>query len=330
MNVNLKQKSIYKNLLLQKGFEFAAKDGSLFMASTSLAMSTCVRPIATLVTPKTDKENRKLACSKSISSSLTGFMIMLVASIPIALGVRGIDKAPSKYLKPSTIKNLTETGKTLQESKGYQFVTQMFKLGLAFLIAAPKSIITAKFIPTVMDKTFKSESKSEKNSTTKPTKVNFKGNPVAKGIGKVIDQHFTQRVAQKFKNTNYEMHIPVITDILGTGTFVYQNSKTEKIKKEKRKILNNNALLSTGLCITGGYTLDKALQKPTERFIQKYSVANKSLPNLSQHIEGIKIAKTTFILGGIYYAVIPMLSTFFAERIPNKKADKSSFKSLFC
>lgn len=323
MNVNLKQKSLYNNPLLQKGFEFAAKDGSLFMAGTSLAMSTCVRPIATLLTPKTDKENRKLACSKSISSSLTGFMIMLLASTPIALGVKGIDKNPTKYLKPATIKKLTENGKTLQQSKGYQFVTQMFKLGTAFLIAAPKSIITAKFIPTIKEKFFK-QNKNEEQKEIKPNlqnsnKVAFKGNPISKGIGKIIDKPATQKITERFKNSNYEMHIPVLTDILGTGAFIWQNNKNKKIDKDKRKILNNNAVISTGLCIAGGYTLDKALEKPTNKFIQKYSEANKTLPNLSQHIEGIKIAKTAFILGGIYYGIIPMVSTFFAERLHKKR-----------
>ncbi len=52
-----------------------------------------------------------------------------------------------------------------------------------------------------------------------------------------------------------------------------------------------------------------------------FKEANKNSPKLDKYVEGIRIAKPTLLMGGIYYCVIPLVSTFFAERIGkrNKK-----------
>jgi len=115
------------------------------------------------------------------------------------------------------------------------------------------------------------------------------------------------------------MHIPVMTDILATSTFVHQNNKNKKIKEERKQILNRNAIISTTLSIFGGYVIDKSLNKPTEKFIKKYSEINKKNPNLGKQIEGIKIVKPALIMGSIYYIGIPLISTFLAERIRQKQ-----------
>ena len=49
-------------------------------------------------------------------------------------------------------------------------------------------------------------------------------------------------------------------------------------------------------------------------FIGGFIQANKDSKNLGKYIEGIKVAKPALILGGIYYIVIPIISTFFADR----------------
>ena len=74
------------------------------------------------------------------------------------------------------------------------------------------------------------------------------------------------------------------------------------------------------MSIAGGYLLDKVLDKPTEKFINKFSEVNKNDKNLSKYVEGIKIAKPTLILGTIYYAFIPILSTFLADRVDSKNS----------
>lgn len=341
MKVNSISNNIYKNQLLKKGLKFAADNGSLFAAGTSLALSTFVRPFSIMLTPNTDKENKKFACAKSIASSAAGYVLMLGASIPIARNAKKIDKNPEKYLKPETIKNLTEKSKPLIESKSYQFLSQMFKLGVSAVAAAPKSIMTCLMIPPIMGAIFKNkqhnkivENKQNNNKmvvndlnininpNNKP--VSFTGtpklSPIAKGMGKVMDNPHVQKFAEKFKDSNFAMHTMALTDTITTAAFVQQTKHNKKIDETRKKPLIYNATISTALSIAGGYLLDKVLDKPTEKFINKFSEVNKNDKNLSKYVEGIKIAKPTLILGTIYYAFIPILSTFLADRVDSKNS----------
>jgi len=102
---------------------------------------------------------------------------------------------------------------------------------------------------------------------------------------------------------------------------LFKRIKISILRKKRKSILEKNAAISTGLSIISGYTLDKALNKPTEKFIEKFKEVNKDSPKLDKYIEGIKIAKPTLILGTVYYCAIPLVSTFFAERL-HKKKDK--------
>ena len=88
------------------GFEFAEENGALFAATTTLCLSAFARPAAIWLAPHTDKENKKVACAKSISSSLAGYILMLGLSNPVAKAIKKIDKEPQKFLKSETIKNM--------------------------------------------------------------------------------------------------------------------------------------------------------------------------------------------------------------------------------
>lgn len=333
MNVKLTTKNIYQNKILCKGLEYAADKSQTFMAGTALLLST-LRPITILATPKTDRENKKLACAKSIASAGINYSLMWGLTNILSKGIKGIENNPSMYLKKSTIKTIKETGKPLYASKKYQFLAQLFKLGLGFTMAIPKSSLTCALIPGIMDKILnrknkKTEQKISSNKTIqqKNKNISFKGgaklNPLSKGIGKIIDKPFMQNMAERFKDSNYAMHIPVMSDILSTAAFIHQSNKSKKIKQERKRVLNYNAGISTGLSITASYIVDRALDKPTEKFIRKFSEANKEAPKLAKYVEGIKIAKPTLIMGGIYYIAVPLISTFFADRIKTKNQAKS-------
>lgn len=321
-------KGIYNNKLLLKSLKFAADNGTLFSATASLVLSTAARPAVIMSTPKTDKENKKLACAKSISSSLVGYLIMLCASIPVASAVKKIDKNPSGYLKKKTIDTLKNGEKALTESKRYSFATQLFKLGLGLLIAMPKSALTCAFIPHVMNIFFPKKIQAPKN--TKETQshtnvISFKrlydkaADTMAKGMGKIIDTSPVKTAAKKFCESNFAQHIMSLTDVILTLSFVQQTAKSQKIEESRKKPLIYNSLISTALCLTGGYAVNSATNKPTERFIKKFSEANKDLPELNKYIEGIKIAKPVLILGGIYYIFIPLISTFLADKADNNR-----------
>ena len=305
-------KPIYTNKLFKKGLEFAANNGTLFVATASLALSSVARPLAIMSTPKTDKENRQYAASKSIASSV-GYALMLTASIPLANSIKKIDDNPKNFLKEKTIKTLQNGEKTLTKSSKYKFATQLFKLGLGFVIAVPKSILTCSLIPNIMDFL----DKKPKTPNKKSKEIQFTG--LEKPISKMINKPLIQKLADKFHKTNYEQHIISATDVLATGAFITQTHKNKKIKENRKNTLIYNSAISSGLSITGGYLINRMTKKSTNRFIKNFKQANKNSPKLDKYIEGIKIAKPALILGRLYYIAIPVLSTFMAERVNNKK-----------
>ena len=320
--MNVKLQNLYKNRLLHKGLEYAADKSPTFMAGTALVLST-LRPLSILATPKTDRENKKLACAKSIASAGINYTVMYGLTNVLTKGIKGIEDKPSLYLKQSTIKKLQEAGKPLSASKKYQFLSQMFKLGLGLVMAIPKSALTCTLIPPIMKKIFHNEEYKPSVAPASKKKVSFKGgaklNPLSKGMGKIMDKPGMQNMAEKFKDSNYAMHIPVLGDILSTAAFIHQSSKSTKIKEDRKRVLNYNAGISTGLSIAASYVVDSLLNKPCEKFIKKFSQVNKDAPKLAKYIEGIRIAKPTIIMGSIYYLAIPLISTFWAERIHKPK-----------
>ena len=339
MKVNSITNKIYKSKVLKNGLEFASNNGALFVAGTQLALSTVVRPLSIMAAPKTDKENKKLACVKSISSSLVGYLLMLGVTLPVSKGIKAIDKTPEKFLNSKTIKKMTEVGKPLVQSKSYQFATQLFKLGTGMLMAAPKAIMTCALIPPIMDIVMNLSKKKKLNNSTltiqennKPSQnknITFTGkeNLLAKRMGKIIDTPAVQKLSETCKNSNYGIHMIALTDVVTTSTFIAHTEKSKKIEETRKKVLEYNAGISTGLSIACGYCIDKLSEKPTEKFIKKFSEINKNDPKLSKYIEGVKIVKPALIFGLVYYAGIPLISTFLAERLEkpkNKNTNKIS------
>ena len=313
----MKVQAIYNSKILKKGLEFAADNGSLFVATASLALSTVARPIAIMAAPKTDLENKKYACAKSLASSAVGYFLMLAASSPVAKAVKNIDKRPYEYLKKSTVENLKAGEKSLKASSRYKFASQLFKLGLGFVIAVPKSIMTCSLIPPFMSVLFN----KKVNNEQKDKQISFTGSgskSLSKLIGKAMDTSFIQKMSEKFHNTNFEQHIISLTDAAATMAFIAQTARSRKIEQSRKKALMYNAAISTGLCIAGGYAINGLLEKPTEKFIKNFAQANKNSPKLGKYIEGIKVAKPALILGGIYYIIIPLISTFLADRFDRK------------
>lgn len=336
MKVNFSGNCIYKSKLLKSGLELAANNGSLFAAGTSLALSTVVRPVSIFATPKTDKENKKLACAKSIASATVGFGLMVGATLPITRNIEKINKNPKKYLKQSTINALKENSKPLASSKGYQFATQLFKLGIGAVAAVPKALITCALIPPIMYGLLSKKPTSETDNKTYikqnniqscKNNITFTGKPnvgkIAKGISKVLDTKSVQDFANKYKDTNYPMHIAALTDGVATTTFIVQTKNNKKIEEKRKNTLCYNAGISTGLSIASSYVVDKALDKPTEKFIDRFREVNKNSPKLEKYVEGIKIAKPALIMGMIYYGVIPFISTYVAEKLGKNSIDKS-------
>ncbi len=313
---NISFDSLWSNKYIKKGLEFASNNGALFAATTTLGLSTGVRTLSILATPKAKKENKKIACAKSITSGCIEFILTLAISVPIAAAFKKIDANPTKYLKESTVKALKDSCSDIKESKVYSLATQLFKLGLGFAVIFPKAILTSTGIPFML----KNSSNSSKNEEIKSQSLIFRGKcneTLAKGIGKLLDSKSLQDFANKYKNSNFPLHIFALKDICATFAFINEAKKNKKIKEDQKPFLINNSIISTALSLISGYTVDKLTNKQCQKIIETIKKENFNDPKLAKYIEGFKIIKPITILAIIYYVFIPTLSTFLADKSKN-------------
>lgn len=265
----------------------------------------------------------------------------MAITTPIIKAVDNIAKNASKYLKSSTIKALQGNSKTLQKAGAFIFATQMVKLGSQFLTAEPKAYLSCALVPPLMSYLFNfslhpnSEEPKKRHDIyignskvsfdiNKEFKGSFKGlgqkvtNGLSKGIANFFNWMPLQKASNKFKDTNFAQHLFSLNDIYLTALFVKYTSSNKDIKENRKKTLNYNAMLQTGLTIPISYGIVKMLDKPTEKFISKLSVANANDPKLYKYIEGVKIAKPALIMGILYYIFAPVVSTILADIISNR------------
>lgn len=313
---------ILKNKHVLNGLEKISEHGTTFAAGTSLFMSLTVRPLAIFATPDTEKENKQYAAANSICSGLIKFGMVEAVALPIEYAVKNIDNNPEKFLKSSTIKNLAGE-KNLANSRSYKLLTQILKLSSGFFTAIPKSMLTIALIPIIMDKLFfrKTKVKSQENSQPPQNKnINFTGRfteKLSKGIGKIIDCDSVQKFATRFKTNDKDIakHISASTDLLLTGSFAYQTSKSDKIKENRKKALIYNNFIATAITLGGGYAIDGIIKNKTEKFVEKFKTINASDPKLAKYIEGIHILRPALIFAAIYYGILPIFSTYTAEKV---------------
>lgn len=340
MKVNYSDKNFvsfngfYNSSALKKGLGFAERNGALFASATALTLSATLRPLSILSTPNTDTENKRLACAKAVTSTLLDFIITFVISAPIVKAVGKINKNPEKYLKRETIQNLTGASDSLIDSKAYTLANQLFKLGIGVAIAAPKAILNVIGMPYISNALFGKKREEQNEPEQEVKNLNFKGKEKAKLvtlIGKLIDNKSIQDFSKMNADSNFPLHINAIKDTLATGVFIGGVCKSKKVEQERKGPLIYNSAIATALSIISGYVIDSATKKSGERFIKKLSDANKNDPNLKKYIDGFRIAKPVLILGLMYYGVIPLISTFFGERVGTKKhpptADKQDINT---
>ena len=314
-------KGILNNKLLLKSLEKISEHGTSFSAGVSLAMALSVRPLAILATPDVEKENKQYACANSIASGLIKFGIVEAVALPIENAVKKIDKNPQRYLKTSTIENLKNTASGLTEAKSYKFATQLIKLGTGLVTAIPKSMLTLSLIPILMDKLYHLKvNKKRSDELTTDKNLTFTGNitkKIPKSLAKILNNTKFQNFVKKYESKDKDIakHITAATDILLTSSFAYQTNKSSKIKENRKKALIYNNVISTAITLGLGYAIDKAIKNKTEKFIEKFSAINKGNPKLGKYIEGIHIVRPALIFAGIYYGILPIFSTFIAEKI---------------
>lgn len=314
---------IYNNKTILKGLEKISEHGTSFSAGTAFVLSSTLRPLAILSTPDTEKENKQYACANSICSGAVKFAIVETVALPVEKAVKNIDENPQKFLNTQTIKNFNSTKGKLSGSKSYKLASQIIKLSTGFFTAIPKSMITIALIPILMDKLFDvTANRTEQNSPLSKKKsklIPFTGQldtKIAQGLGKIFDNLNFQNFVKKHKNKDSDIakHMSAATDILLTSSFAFQTSRSNKIKENRKKALIYNNIISTVITLAGGYGLDKIAKNKSAKFIEKFSQINKHDPKLHKYIEGINIVRPALIFAGIYYLILPIISTYIAEK----------------
>ena len=301
---------VLKSQSALKVVKFASDNPALFASGATLGFSTFVRPIAIMSTPKTDRDDKKYAILKSITSAIVGFGLTYSISKPLEKAIKAIENSPEKFFNHQTLDYLKKGGKSLTKSQKYIFSTQFFLTSVGFLLAQPKAFLTCAAIP-LLDKLFKDKNLSYGS-----------GSNISKGIAKVMETKTFQKITDKFSNTNLVQNMAFASDILLTGIFINQVKKNKEIPKESKAPLINNTIFSTLLSIFATLGLNKISDKPTDKFIDKFLKLNKDLKNQKKYVQGIKNIKTVLIMGGVYYTIIPLLSTFMASLV--KKSQKNT------
>ncbi len=327
INPNKLSTRLLKNKTVLRSLEKISEHGTSFHAGTSLFLSLAIRPLAIISTPNTEKENKQYAAANSICSGLIKFGIVEAIAIPIENAVKNIDENPHRFLK--NFDNLSP--------KSYKLLTQIVKLSTGFFTAIPKSMLTLALIPVLMDKMF-FKHKTAKLEDKNPSQINhlqyindkslnFTGgtDKLSKALGKIIDNKTFQNFAKKYESKDKDIakHITAGTDILLTSSFVYQTNKSDKIKENRKKALIYNNVISTAITLTLGYGLDKIIKNKTAGFIDKFKQINAADPKLQKYVEGINILRPALIFAGIYYCILPIFSTYMAEKI-DKYIEKHS------
>ncbi len=339
MNINpvnsLKFKSLMTNKTVLKGLEKISEHGTSFAALTSLGMSLVVRPLAIFATPDVERENKEYASVSSISSGLVKFGMVEAVALPVENAVKRIDSNPAKYLKKETIASIMPHSGKITDAKIYRLGTQILKLGAGTISAIPKSILTVALIPVIMDNLFphSKQKLSENNKNYEnDLKTAFSGNDkkvpftgsagekLSQGIGKVLDNKYFQKFIKSRQNDekNVAKHMTAATDILLTMSNAYLIKNNKKIKENRKNPLILNYGISTAATLGAGYFVDSLIKNKTQKFIEKFAKLNKSDQKLHKYIEGINILRPAIIFAGIYYGLLPVISTYFAEKIDKK------------
>jgi len=320
LNNELNFKSSLNNKFLLKSLEKISDHPASFCAGASFICATTIKPLFILLTPKTDKENKKTFSIEAFSSAFIKLLTTSAVTIPIEKIVNKISKNPQEFLKKETLEKL-------KNAKDFNFLTQIIKQGANIITAIPKSMLTVALIPILNSILFK-EKKENKDNILKdkikkennPNFIAFNGN-INKKTTDFISSLINNKTLQNFatKNSKNDKNLAkatsVATDIVLAGSSVLSINSSKKIDKKNKKPLMINKIVSTGISIITGCIADSLIQNNTKNFIEKFITANKNNPKLPKYIEGINILRPTIVFALIYYGLIPMISTYTSDKL---------------
>jgi len=341
-------KSLNNSKAVLKSLEKISDHGATFGAALMCFMAVGIRPLAICLSPDVDKENKQYAVSNSIASGLIKFGMFEAIALPVENALKKIDKNPEKFIKTENIDKLKNGAASFSKSENYNTATQILKQGTGFVTAIPKAMLTIALIPPLMNLLFSNNKKQKQNfsavkklyksnnpifdSFEKNSSPSFKGltsNAALKGTSAILNNNYFLNLVDKLKinESNIAKNISIATDILLTGAFAVRTKKDKKIDENRKKPLIYNNIISTGITLAAGYKLDEIVKKNTSKSLEKFIQANKNDPKLNKYIQGINILRPNLIFAGLYYVVLPIFSTFLADKI-DKHFSKTAGKAV--
>lgn len=298
---------VYNNKFLLSSLESIADHSASFSAGAMFVGATIIRPLAINLTPEVDKKNKKIFSTESISSGIVKLLIALGISMPIENAVKKIDK--------NQIKN----------KENFEFLSQIVKLSSNLISSIPKSILGVALIPVIAD-LFGSKNKKQENKETLledisfssyKNNISFKGNKLSDTILNLTNSKIAQEFANKnIKNeNNIARNMTILTDIALTSTGVLAIGASKKIKKEEKKPLVINKILSTAISILMGCSMDKLAKKLGNGFVEKFKKNNLNSKKLSKYLQGLDVLRPTIVFAIVYYALIPIFTAYISDKI---------------
>ncbi len=301
----------YNNKVVLSSLEMVANHSASFVAGASFVGATLIRPLAISATPKAEKNNKKILSAESISSGIVKLLIALGISIPIENAVKNINK------------------KQISNKENFDFLSQAIKLSSNLISAIPKSILAVALIPLVADLLSfkrKENKKEDKIILNPPTFIEFKNNINFKGkknsaLTKSIETIINSKQAQEFANNfsskkdDLARNMTVLTDVLLTAGGVVAVETSKKIEKKDKKPLVINKLLSSAISIFLGCSIDKIIKNMGKNIVDNFKNENLSNPKLAKYLDGINVLRPTVIFALVYYALIPIFTTYVSDKI---------------
>jgi len=158
---------------------------------------------------------------------------------------------------------------------------------------------------------------SEQPKAKEPAFTGRIGDKLSSGISKIINNKKVQKLAQKYEMEDEDIykHITAMTDVLLTSASVWQTNKSDSIKESCKRVLNYNNIINTAITVIAGYWVDNRVKNHTGKTMEKFKEANKLNPKLPKYIEGINILRPAIIFAFIYYAIVPIISTYTSEKL---------------
>lgn len=311
---HLNFKGLYDNKAVLKGLELISDHSASFVAGASFACAVGLRPLAIHLTPKADKDNKKIISAESISSAFSKLLVAEAIALPVESAIKKVNLNPKQFLKKETLNNIS--------LKDFNFLTQIIKLSSNLISAVPKTVLSVALIPVVSDLLFKNkkEENMKNNSFSKnDTQIEFKGlkDIPSNFVSKIVNDKNVQEFAKKhsYNDKNIAKNMSVVTDVFLTLGSVIGVNKSKKIDEKSKKPLILNKLISSTASILVGCKLDELTQKSTKNFIKKFSEINKNNPKLPKYISGINVLRPTIIFAVVYYGILPIISTFAADKL---------------